>query len=384
MMVTTTVELAPYGVEMVEPGDIAYMKSALVLATRGLGQVAPNPAVGCLIVRDGKIVGRGWTQAGGRPHAETEALKRAGEHARGATAYVTLEPCAHHGKTSPCANALLEAGVSRVVGALTDPDPRVSGGGYKILSDAGIEVTENVCTNEARELNLGFILSVTQERPLVTLKIASSADGRTATQSGQSRWITGEEARARGHLLRATHDAILIGSATAIVDDAELTCRLPGLASRSPIRIVADSHLRLPLTAKLVRDAAKAPVWILTLPDGDKARRDAFIQCGVDVIEVLAGQDGLLDLNQAVKLLAARGVTRLLVEGGARIASSFMRASLVDRVEWFVAPSIIGGDGYPAIASLGVANIDKSHGLQLKTVSVAGRDMHFSYSARGV
>lgn len=366
---------------MVRPGDVAMMKSALVLAERGLGQVAPNPAVGCLILREGKIVGRGWTQAGGRPHAETEALKRAGDQARGATAYVTLEPCAHHGKTGPCAEALIKAGISRVVGAVMDPDPRVSGRGYKMLREAGIEVTEDVCAAEARDLNLGFILSITRERPLVTLKIASSTDGRTATHSGQSRWITGEDARNRGHLLRATHDAILIGSATAIVDDAELTCRLPGLSHRSPIRIVADSHLRLPLTARLVRDARKAPVWILTLPEGDKTRREAFIQCGVDLIEVPAGADGLLDMSVAMRLLAARGVTRLLVEGGARIASSFMRASLVDRVEWFVAPSLIGGDGYPAIAALGVSDLKKSLPLKLKTVSAAGRDMQFSYVA---
>jgi diaminohydroxyphosphoribosylaminopyrimidine deaminase/5-amino-6-(5-phosphoribosylamino)uracil reductase len=367
---------------MVQPGDIAYMKSALVLAARGLGQVAPNPAVGCVIMRDGHIVGRGWTQAGGRPHAETEALARAGEFARGATAYVTLEPCAHHGKTGPCAEALIKAGVSRVVGALMDPDSRVSGRGYEMLSAASVEVTENVCAAEARELNEGFILSVTQNRPLVTLKIASSADGRAATQSGQSRWITGEDARNHGHLLRATHDAILIGSATAIVDDAQLTCRLPGLTSRSPIRIVADGHLRLPLTAKIVRDARQAPVWILTLPDGDKLRREAFIQCGVNLIEVPAGSDGMMDMKRAMALLAGRGVTRLLVEGGARIASSFLRAELVDRVEWFVAPSIIGGDGYPAIAALGVSDISKSLPLRLNGMSHVGKDVHVSYTVR--
>ena len=367
---------------MVGPSDITFMKSALVLAARGLGQVSPNPAVGCVIVRDGRIVGRGWTQSGGRPHAETEALARAGERARGATAYVTLEPCAHHGKTGPCAEALIKAGVTRVVGALTDPDPRVSGRGYKLLRAAGIQVTEDVCAAEARDLNAGFILSITQNRPFVTLKIASSADGRTATQSGQSRWITGEDARNYGHLLRATHDAILVGSATAIVDDAELTCRLPGLKSRSPIRIVADGHLRLPLTSKLVRSAKTKPVWILTLPNGDKQRQEAFLQCGVELMEVPAGSDGLMDMRQAMQLLASVGVTRLLVEGGARIASSFLRASLVDQVEWFVAPNIIGGDGYPAVASLGVSDLGKSLALQLKDMSFVGRDMRASYAVR--
>ena len=356
---------------------------ALSLAARGLGTVAPNPAVGCIIVKDGRIVGRGWTQKGGRPHAETEALAHAGDAARGATAYVTLEPCAHHGKTPPCAEALIAAGIARVVGAVSDPDPRVAGRGYEMLRKAGIEVVEDVCETQARDLNRGFFLKVMEERPLVTLKLATSADGKTATQGGRSQWITGELARARGHYLRATHDAIMVGSATAIVDDPELTCRLPGLEQQSPMRVVADGRLRLPLTSKLVRGARKMPLWLLSSPGGDTARRNAFTECGVDLIDVPPGSDGLMDMKIAMQRLAARGITRLLVEGGARLAASLMRARLVDRIEWFRAASIIGGDGYAAIAPLGVDTLDKMPTLALTRTLTLGEDTVSSYVVRG-
>ncbi|MDR3500391.1 MAG: bifunctional diaminohydroxyphosphoribosylaminopyrimidine deaminase/5-amino-6-(5-phosphoribosylamino)uracil reductase RibD [Parvibaculum sp.] len=365
---------------MASATDIEFMKMALALAARGLGNVAPNPAVGCVIVKNGIVVGRGWTQAGGRPHAETEALKRAGAAARGATAYVTLEPCAHHGKTPPCAEALIAAGVARVVGAVSDPDPRVAGRGFAMLDKAGIAVEEGVCEAEARRLNEGFFLKVLHERPLVTLKVASSADGRIATHAGQSQWITGELARARGQLLRATHDAIMVGSATAIVDDPRLTCRLPGLEGRSPIRIVADGRLRLPLTSKLVQEARDVPVWILTLAEGgDASRRAAFRDCGVELIDIPAGSDGFMDMVAALKQIAQRGVTRLLVEGGARLAASLMRARLVDRVEWFRSSIVIGGDGTPAIAALGVDTLAKAPALQLRETLVLGDDTLSSY-----
>jgi len=359
------------------------MMMALTLAERGLGQVAPNPAVGCVIVRDGVVVGRGSTQAGGRPHAETVALAQAGDKARGATAYVTLEPCAHHGKTPPCAEALIEAGIVRVVGAVADPDPRVAGRGFAMLEKAGIEVVEDVCMSRAVYLNQGFFFKVTEERPLVTLKIASSVDGRTATKSGHSRWITGDAARQRGHLLRATHDAIMIGSATAIVDDPVLTCRLPGLEERSPVRIVADGRLRLPLTSKLVRDAARFPVLVLTFPGGDVGRRKAFADCGVELIDVPpVGDTGLMDMREAMKILAERGLTRVLVEGGARLASSLMRAKLVDRVEWFRSSTVLGGDGYPAIAALGVDKVDDAPQLLMTGQIDLGADTLSSYVMR--
>jgi diaminohydroxyphosphoribosylaminopyrimidine deaminase/5-amino-6-(5-phosphoribosylamino)uracil reductase len=367
---------------MAKPADTEFMKMALALAERGLGRVAPNPAVGCIIVRDGAVVGRGWTQAGGRPHAETEALARAGDLARGATVYVSLEPCAHHGKTAPCAEALIAAGVARVVGAVSDPDERVAGKGFAMLEKAGIEVEEGVCFAQARHLNEGFFLKVLEERPLVTLKIASSVDGRTATRTGHSRWITGETARERGHLLRATHDAIMVGSATAIVDDPTLTCRLPGLEDRSPIRVVADGRLRLPLTSKLVREARKTPVWLLTFAGSDSGRRNAFADCGVDLVDVPAGADGLMDMKAAMKILAARGLTRVLVEGGARLASSLMRSHLVDRVEWFRSTTVMGGDGYPAIAPLGVEQVDAVPELALTETLALGDDTLSSYLVR--
>lgn len=363
--------------------DTDFMKMALSIAARGLGTVAPNPAVGCVIVNNGVVVGRGWTQRGGRPHAETEALARAGEAARGATAYVTLEPCAHHGKTPPCAEALIAAGIARVVGAVSDPDPRVAGKGYDMLRQAGIEVVEDICEAEAREINRGFFQKVTEERPMVTLKLATSADGKTATHGGQSRWITGEGARARGHYLRATHDAIMVGSATAIVDDPELTCRLPGLEGQSPVRIVADGRLRLPLTSKLVRDAGKVPLWILTLPGGDAARRNAFTDCGAELFDIAPGADGLMDMKTAMRRLAERGVTRLLVEGGARLAASLLAAHLVDRVEWFRAPRIIGGDGYSGIASFGVELLDQAPAMTLTRTVNLGGDTLSSYVVRG-
>ncbi len=223
---------------------------------------------------------------------------------------------------------------------------------------------------------------MSEARPLVTLKIASSLDGRSATHEGQSQWITGERARNRGHLLRATHDAIMVGSATAVVDDPQLTCRLPGLGTRSPVRIVADGRLRLPLTSKLVRDAHKIPVWILTLPQGDAARRKAFEDCGVTLIDVAPGEGGVMDMRDALEKIAARGVTRLLVEGGARLAASLMRARLIDRIEWFQSPKVIGGDGYPAIAGLGVKHVEKAPVFALRELISLGEDSLASYVLR--
>ncbi|ABS64517.1 riboflavin biosynthesis protein RibD [Parvibaculum lavamentivorans DS-1] len=371
---------------MARPYDAQFMKMALTLAERGLGRVAPNPAVGCVVVRDDgdgpRVVGRGWTQPGGRPHAETEALARAGALARGATVYVSLEPCSHHGKTGPCAEALIKAGVARVVGAIADPNPAVAGRGFAALEANGIEVTENVCAADAHHLNEGFFLTMSEKRPLVTLKIASSLDGYIATHEGHSQWITGDRARERGHLLRATHDAIMVGSATAIVDDPELTCRLPGLGDRSPIRIIADGRLRLPLTSKLVRDASKTPVWILTLPGGDGQRRKAFEDCGVTLIEVEAGEGGIMNMRAALEQIAARGVTRLLVEGGSRLAASLVLSRLVDRIEWFRAPKLIGGDGYPAVSALGVKKLDGAPAFDLRETVALGEDSLSSYVIR--
>jgi diaminohydroxyphosphoribosylaminopyrimidine deaminase/5-amino-6-(5-phosphoribosylamino)uracil reductase len=329
------------------------MAVALRLAERGLGQVWPNPAVGCVVVKDGHVVGRGWTQPGGRPHAEFEALKRAGGEALGATAYVTLEPCAHYGQTPPCTMALLHAGIRRAVIATGDPDPRVDGRGIEQLRQAGVEVAVGLAQDEAERLSAGFFLRVRAGRPLITLKLATSLDGRIATRAGASHWITGEEARQRAHLLRASHDAVLIGSGTALADDPELTCRLPGLEQRSPVRIVLDGRLRLPPSSRLARTARAVPTWVLTRADAEPKRRAALERCGVEVLSVAVTPDEQVDLRLALAALAARGLTRVLVEAGSALAAALLRARLVDRLVWFHAPLLIGGDGLPAIAALG-------------------------------
>jgi len=355
------------------------MGVALSLAARGLGQVAPNPAVGCVIVVDAdtrpRIIGRGWTQPGGRPHAETEALARAGAQARGATAYVSLEPCAHHGRTPPCAQALIDAGVARVVIGCGDPDPRVAGRGVRLLHDAGLTVVSGVREEEAVHLNAGFFSTVERGRPLVTLKIAATLDGKIATHTGNSQWITGSLARQRTHLMRAQADAIMIGSATAIVDDPQLTCRLPGLAHRSPIRVVADGRLRLPLTSRMFRTARAQPLIVLTRKDTEPHRRRAFEDQGVDLIDVPVGPDNHMDMGDALSQLAGRGMTRLLVEGGARLAASLLRADLVDRIDWFQAPKIIGDDGYSAVAGLGLDDMGLERGYRQRAVVPLGDDV---------
>lgn len=353
--------------------DRAHMRAALGLARRGLGNVWPNPAVGCVVVKDGRVVGRGWTQPGGRPHAETEALAMAGEAARGATAYVTLEPCSHHGKTPPCAEALISSGVSRVVAAIEDPDPRVSGRGFDLLRAAGIEVKTGVCADEARDLNAGFLMRQREGRPLVTLKVATTLDGRIATHSGESKWVTGAPARQAAHLLRAENDAIVVGSGTALADDPELTCRLPGLEDRSPVRVVLDGRMRLPLTNRLVVGAAEIPTWLLTLEGGDSDRIAAYQEAGVDVVEVPEGTDHSLDLKAALEILAESGVTRVLVEGGAHLAAGLLRDGLVDRLVWFRAPRMMGGDGLPAAVCFGVDHLAQTpHFERVTTQSVGG------------
>ncbi|HZU91545.1 MAG TPA: bifunctional diaminohydroxyphosphoribosylaminopyrimidine deaminase/5-amino-6-(5-phosphoribosylamino)uracil reductase RibD [Stellaceae bacterium] len=355
--------------------DRAHMRAALALARRGLGTTWPNPAVGCVIVRDGRVIGRGWTQPGGRPHAETEALRRAGETAQGATAYVSLEPCAHWGKTPPCAEALIAAGLGRIVAALEDPDRRVAGRGLRRLAAAGIAVESGLLAAEAAEINAGFFCRVRQGRPLVTLKLATSLDGRIATAQGESRWITGPPARARAHLLRACHDAVMVGTGTALADNPELTCRLPGLQERSPVRIVLDRSLRLPSEMHLVAAARRVSTWLLTLPDADPARRARLTDNGVTVIEVPPDPKGGLDLVAALRALGERGLTRLLVEGGARLAASLLHAGLVDRLAWLHAPLLLGGDGVPAIAGFDLAALADAPGFTRIAVEEVGADV---------
>ncbi len=358
------------------------MTAALGLATRGLGRVWPNPAVGCVLVKDGTVVGRGWTQAGGRPHAETEALGRAGAAARGATVYVTLEPCAHHGRTPPCADALVAAGIVRAVVAIVDPDPRVNGGGIARLQAAGVAVESGVLAGVAEALNAGFFMRLARGRPLVTLKTATTLDGRIATASGASQWITGEAARRRAHLERARHDAIMVGAGTAAADNPALTCRLPGLTHASPVRIVADSHLRTPLTHKVVATANTQPTWFVTLGRGDAERKRAFRDAGVELIEVDADALGRPDLGQALGALGARGITRLLVEGGGGLAASLFRAALVDRVLWFRAARVVGGDGRAAILPLGVVDVGAMPTLARLAMQTLGEDVLETYAVQ--
>ena len=337
--------------------DIRHMRHALRLAERSLGTVAPNPAVGCVIVAaDGRIVGRGRTQKGGRPHAETEALEAAGPLARGATAYATLEPCSHHGETPPCAEALIRAGVARVVAAVEDPDPRVSGRGFAMLREAGVSVETGVLKKDASDLNRGFFLRVTAERPLVTLKIAQSLDGRTASASGESRWITGAAARSFGHLLRARHDAILVGVDTALADDPELTCRIPGLEKHSPLRVVLDSRLRLRETSRLVQTARQTPTLVFSVvaPNGPLAAH------GAEIVQVQKDARGRPDIGLVLKELAKRGITRLLVEGGASVHASFLDRGFADRLEIFTASAVLGGGGHPAVEALAALGLDEA------------------------
>src|SRR5216683_703382 len=352
-----------------ERSDLQAMRAALALARRGLGRVWPNPAVGCVILNEDKVVGRGWTQPGGRPHAETEALARAGAAAHGATAYVTLEPCCHWGRTPPCADALIAAGLSRVVVALEDPDPRVAGGGVARLRAAGIAVAAGLGAAEAAEINAGFFRRV-------------RLDGRIATASGESRWITGAPARERAHLLRATHDAILVGTDTVIADDPQLTCRLPGLDAHSPVRVVIDRQLRIPLDARVFAEARQVPSWVVTLASTDQARRKALSDAGVVVIAAEPDPAGHIDLGRALTLCGERGLTRLLVEGGGRLAAALLRGGLVDRLVWLHAPLLLGGDGVPAVAELGLDALADAPGFERLASETVGEDVLTIFRAR--
>lgn len=342
------------------------MTAAIALARRGHGNVSENPSAGCVLVGNGRTVGRGWTQPGGRPHAETVALGRAGNLARGATAYVTLEPCAHHGETPPCAEALAAAGVARVVVGARDPDPRVDGAGILFLEEAGIEVATGVCGEAAAEVAAGFFTRIREGRPLVTVKLATSLDGRIATSEGRSRWITGEPARRHAHGLRARSDAILVGSGTAITDDPDLGCRLPGLEDRSPVRVVLGGRRALPPSHRLVGDAPRRPTWVISGPRGAEAAG------GVETIVVDGGERP--DPAAALAALGARGINRLLVEGGGRTVAALLAADLVDRIVWYRAPVVLGGDGVPAVSGFGVRRLDEAANFVRLAARRLGRD----------
>jgi diaminohydroxyphosphoribosylaminopyrimidine deaminase/5-amino-6-(5-phosphoribosylamino)uracil reductase len=333
-----------------QSNDVRFMALALALGRRGLGRTWPNPAVGAVIVKDGVIVGRGWTQPGGRPHAEVEALRRAGDAARGATLYVTLEPCSHYGKTPPCADAVIAAGISRVVSALEDPNPEVAGQGHARLRAAGIAVDIGIGAEEARRDHAGHIRRMRDGRPNVMLKLAISADGKAAAAGGKPVAITGEAVRERVHLMRARSDAIMIGIGTAIADDPMLTCRLPGMAKSSPVRIVLDSMLRLPVGSRLVASARETPVWTVS---GVQAPADAETILRAHGVEVLRSPASAsrVELKDAIELLAGKGITRLMVEGGPALAAALIAADLVDEAVLFHSPKVVGADGVDALAT---------------------------------
>ena len=359
--------------------DIGHMRHALRLAVRALGQSAPNPAVGCVIVsRDGRVVGRGWTQAGGRPHAETVALGQAGVFAHGGTAYVTLEPCSHHGKTPPCADALISAGIARVVGATVDPDSRVNGQGFGRLESAGVSVTRGVCEAEARSLNAGFFNARLRKKPLVALKIAESADGFVADASGNSRWITSSVARQHGHLLRARHEVILTGIGAVLADDPLLTCRLPGLEHRSPVRAVLDTRLRLPPSSQLARTARKHRLIVFT---AEQSGGEELAALGVEIVRVGKDASGRVALAPVFEHLAA--MTRVLSEGGPALNASLLNQGVADIVHLYRAPILLGAGSRSALGSLDRGGLAAAPKLRLTAREQLGPDVLESYEVTG-
>ncbi|MDF1853842.1 bifunctional diaminohydroxyphosphoribosylaminopyrimidine deaminase/5-amino-6-(5-phosphoribosylamino)uracil reductase RibD [Pseudooceanicola sp.] len=353
--------------------DNRYMTLALSLGRRGQGRTWPNPAVGCVIVAEGRIVGRGWTQPGGRPHAEPVALAQAGDRGRGATAYVSLEPCAHHGQTPPCVEALIGAGIARVVAPMDDHDPRVAGQGFAILRAAGVEVVTGVLADQAARDLAGFFLKTDQGRPFVTLKLATSFDGRIATATGESQWITGPEARRAVHAMRMRHDAVLIGAGTARADDPSLTVR--DLGSRhQPVRVVISRRLDLPLTGKLAHTACEVPVWLCHGPDADAERISAWRGLGARLLPcTLSGRS--LDVGSALAALGAAGLTRVFCEGGGTLAASLLQAGLVDEVVGMTAGLMLGAEGRPGIGALGLDHLATAPRFQLREVRPLGADV---------
>lgn len=349
------------------------MRLALALGRRGQGQTGENPAVGCVIVKEGRVLGRGWTQPGGRPHSETVALAQAGAAARGATVYVTLEPCNHHGRTPPCAEALVAAGVARVVVALGDPDPRTDGGGIARLRDAGIAVETGLLSGPAELDHAGFLSRIRRGRPRLTLKLATTLDGRIATATGDSRWITGPAARAWVHGARARHDAVMVGAGTARADDPMLTVRGLGPV-RQPVRVVVSRRLDLPRDSALVRSLPEAPVWLVHGPDAPEAARAHWTEAGARLISGEIGAGGQIDLAAAIRALAAGGINRVFCEGGGTLAAALLGADLVDDLALMTAGLALGAEGTPGVAAMGVAALSEAPRFALCEVRRVGDD----------
>jgi len=356
--------------------DRRFMQLALTLGRRGQGRTWPNPAVGAVVVKDGVIVGRGWTQPGGRPHAEPEALKQAGEAARGATLYVTLEPCSHVGKSPPCADAIIAAGIARVVSAIEDPNPEVAGQGHAKLRAAGITVDVGLGAMEAARDHAGHFRRIRDKRPHVILKLAVSSDDKIGAAGRKPLAITGEAAKARVHLLRAQCDAILVGIGTVQADDPLLTCRLPGMEARSPVRVVLDRSLRISGTSRLVHSARETPLWVMTSNLAEAPAAMKLGAAGAQVIRVATTSTPPpgLDLPAVLQALAEKGITRLLVEGGARVASSFVAAGLVDEVWLLRGPDPVGADGVAALDALPLSALTQSPALKRRASEMLQRD----------
>lgn len=356
------------------------MRHALALGRRGIGRTSSNPSVGCVIVApDGVVVGRGRTADGGIPHGEAVALERAGAAAAGATAYVTLEPCATVTRTPSCAESLISAGIGRVVAAIEDPHPLTAGKGFAKLRAAGVDVVTGVLEQEAREAHAGFLMRLSQHRPLVTLKIAQSRDGKTFKDPGADRWITGDQARRFGHLLRARHDAILVGINTVVADDPDLTCRLPGLEAYSPIRVVLDTNLRMSEESRLAATASTTPTIVFTTSSssGDKLRAR-----GVEIVQVPRDARGRLDLGGLLTELSDRRVTRLLVEGGATVHSAFLDQELADRLEIFTSPITLGTAGHGSLGELAALTAHEGSRFNRVAQRKLGPDLLESFVSR--
>lgn len=354
--------------------DLRFMRMALGIGQRGAGRTWPNPSVGCVIVKDGVIVGQGVTAPSGRPHAEPQALAQAGEAAKGATAYVTLEPCNHHGQTPPCSMALIAAGVARVVIALQDPDPRTAGQGIAALRAAGITVTTDVAAREAARAHQGFLTRLAQGRPFIHLKLASSLDGRIATASGESRWITGPEARRMTHMMRAQHDAVMIGAATARADDPDLTVREIG-SPHQPLRVILSRRLDLPRGGRLQASIDKAPLWLIHGPDAPSDVCGHWAEAGAHLISLSHSHGGQIDLAAAMQALGDGGLTSVFCEGGGALAAGLLSADLVDCLSVFSAGCLIGAEGKPALGALGISDLTATPRFKCLTQRAVGGDI---------
>ena len=359
--------------------DRLFMKRALALAARAAGRTSPNPMVGAVVVKDGRIVGEGFHEKAGTPHAEVHALRRAGEMANGATLYVNLEPCSHYGRTPPCCTAVIRAGIKRVVAAMVDPNPQVAGRGLAALAEAGVAVEAGLMEDAARELNEVFIKFITTGKPFVVLKSALSLDGKTATASGHSFWVTGEAAREKVHRMRNLYDAVMVGIGTVLTDDPRLTTRLPeGEAGRDAVRVVVDSQLRIPRESQVINPDSQAPLLVATTERSPARRRNELAGLGAEVL-VLPEDNGRVSINELMTALAQRGITSVLLEGGAALNASALEAGVIDKLAVFVAPKLVGGVNAPGmIAGAGRDRMDQAWSLKRMSLTQLGEDYMFT------